>query len=518
MLLGLLPVATGALCGIAAVALGFGAVHGITLGFGVTLIGESVDYSIYFFIQSRRRGAVRSWQQQFWPTVRLGMLTSVCGFASLLPSGFPGLAQLGVYSISGLAAAAAVTRFVLPQLLPRALEVRDLGPLGEWLGLQRNRLRGAGLGLRAGAAGALALGAIAILVAQRSTLWDQELSRLSPISAEDLRTDAALRADLGGADVLDLVVVSDSSLETALQGAERAGAVLRALLDAGVIGDFESPADFLPSLAAQRARRDALPSRPVLGAALHDAASGVDLDEARLAPFIDDVDAARGGALVTRDDLRGTTLAAGFDALIVHRSGRWSAMLPLHAPAAAAAPSIDLARVAAALAAARATDATVLDMKAQTDALYSGYLQEAIRLSLYGLALIVLLLLAALRSPVRVARVLAPLGLAVLTVAAGLALGGRQLNLLHLVGMLLIVAVGSNYALFFDAEPGAHDRATQSLTLASLAIANLATVIGFGLLSFSQVPVLEALGETVAPGAFLALLFSALMTSRVSDA
>ena len=54
LLLGLLPVATGALVGVAAVALGFGAVHGITLGFGITLIGESVDYSIYFFIQSRR--------------------------------------------------------------------------------------------------------------------------------------------------------------------------------------------------------------------------------------------------------------------------------------------------------------------------------------------------------------------------------------------------------------------------------------------------------------------------------
>ena len=53
--------------------------------------------------------------------MRLGMLTSVCGFASLLPSGFPGLAQLGAYSISGLIAAAAVTRFVLPVLLPSRL-------------------------------------------------------------------------------------------------------------------------------------------------------------------------------------------------------------------------------------------------------------------------------------------------------------------------------------------------------------------------------------------------------------
>ena len=58
--LGLLPVATGALVGIAAVALGFGAVHGITLGFGITLIGESVDYSIYFFIQSRQARKARA--------------------------------------------------------------------------------------------------------------------------------------------------------------------------------------------------------------------------------------------------------------------------------------------------------------------------------------------------------------------------------------------------------------------------------------------------------------------------
>ena len=114
LVLGLLPVASGAVIGIAAVALGFGAVHGITLGFGITLIGESVDYSIYFFVQSRRlpqTAPARAGSKGWWPTIRLGMLTSVCGFASLLPSGFPGLAQLGAYSISGLIAAALVTRY-----------------------------------------------------------------------------------------------------------------------------------------------------------------------------------------------------------------------------------------------------------------------------------------------------------------------------------------------------------------------------------------------------------------------
>ena len=105
--LGMLPVISGALAGIAAVSVGFGVVHGLTLGFGTTLIGEAVDYSIYLFVQSTSLARENStgdrarWVATFWPTVRLGMLTSVVGFATLLFSGFPGLAQLGLYSIAG---------------------------------------------------------------------------------------------------------------------------------------------------------------------------------------------------------------------------------------------------------------------------------------------------------------------------------------------------------------------------------------------------------------------------------
>jgi predicted exporter len=121
-------------------------------------------------------------------------------------------------------------------------------------------------------------------------------------------------------------------------------------------------------------------------------------------------------------------------------------------------------------------------------------------------------LLGTLRSPLRVAGVIAPLVLAVLAVAAGLVLGGQSLTILHLIGMLLIVAVGSNYALFFDRSNADQHADTAPLILASLLIANATTVVGFGVLGFSHVPVLAALGSTVAPGALLALLFSALLS------
>jgi len=66
----------------------------------------------------------------------------------------------------------------------------------------------------------------------------------------------------------------------------------------------------------------------------------------------------------------------------------------------------------------------------------------------------------------------------------GLAVLGQQLIILHLVGLLLVVAVGSNYALFFDRadHPVAQplDHAISPRTLASMLFANLTTVAGFG--------------------------------------
>ena len=90
-----------------------------------------------------------------------------------------------------------------------------------------------------------------------------------------------------------------------------------------------------------------------------------------------------------------------------------------------------------------------------------------------------------------------------------LVLSGHALSIFHLIGLLLVVAVGSNYALFFDQRcTSAQDR---ERTVTSLLFANASTVLGFGLLSFSQSPVLNAIGSTVAAGAVLSLVFSAIL-------
>jgi predicted exporter len=497
----LLPVASGALAGVAAVALGFSAVHGITLGFGITLIGEAVDYSIYLLIQN-----AGDFRESVWPTIRLGVLTSICGFAALLPSGFTGLAQLGLYSIAGLTAAALVTRFVLPAWVPRTLAIRDLRPVGTWLAQTLAQAR------RARAAVLLVplLAAVALFV-HRGSLWSRELTSLSPIPAADQALDARLRADLGAPDVRYMVVVPAAGREAALAAAQVLSARLTPLIDAGVIGGFESPALYLPARATQLARQQSLPAPSELQAHLREAVAGLPLDAARLEPFVRDVAAARSAPLLTSADLAGTSLAHAVDALVVRSGAGWAALLPLNGAGSGGELSEAAVGQLRATLASAAVQAQLLDLKGEADRLYRGYLDEAVQLALAGFGAIVLLLLIALRSLRRTLSVVTPLALAVIAVAALLTVLGRPLSILHVVGMLLIVAVGSNYALFFDRTGLRPHAGSAPLTLASLLVANLATVTAFGVLAFARVPVLADLGCTVAPGALLALLFAALL-------
>lgn len=497
--LGLLPVVSGALAGVVAVSLAYGTVFGITVGFGSALIGEAVDYSIYYFVQSGKNG-LDDWRARFWPTIRLGVLTSICGFGALLFSGFPGLAQLGLYALSGVLTAAVVTRFVLPQLTGGDLAMRDLSPLGFKLQSAIKALRH----LRWPSL-LVAILAAGLLFAQSDTLWNPELSALSPVSQKDQAIDMALRADIGAPDSRYLVVINAANREAALQAAETTGVRLDTLVVTGQIGGYDSPARFLPSQSAQAARRASLPTAEDLSRNLNAALTDSPLADKKLASFVAEVQTSRALPEISRETLNGTSLALAVDSLLLNHAEGWSVLLPLRPGESNINPTLMRRTL-------DGTGALFIDMKTEFDKLYNDYLHEAMLLSLAGVLAIVALLAVTLRSARRLAAVLLPLVLAVLIVIASLHLLGERPHLLHLIGMLLIVAVGSNYALFFGSTGKDHQLDPE--TLASMLIANLTTAIGFGTLALSEVPILHAVGVTVGPGAILALLLSAIFVPR----
>ena len=494
--LSLLPVASGALAGVAAVSLGFGAVHGITLGFGVTLIGEGVDYAIFLFTRATPGVAPYRTLDRIWPTLRLGVLTSICGFSAMLFSGFSGLAQLGLFSIIGLVVAVSVTRWVLPALMPAGFTAAAVAALAPAAMAALRRAPA----LRYPLLAAVAL-AVSFLVLQRGPLWSDDLASLSPVPRQEQLLDQQLRRDAGAPDVRYLVVVNAPDEEGALRGSEAVAAALGGAARKGLLEGYDAPTLHLPSRQAQRARQAALPGPADLRGNLQQALRGLPYRPTAFEPFLKDAAEARTIPLLDRASLQGTHLALTVDALLVRREHGWAAILPLRGVT-------DVAAVAREVGARGVT----LDLKGETDRLYGDYRREALTHSLLGAAAIVALLFIGLRSPRRVFDVLAPLAAAVVVTTGVLALWGHQLSIFHLVGLLLVVAVGSNYSLFFDRQNLSGPDLER--TVVSLLFACVSTVIGFGLLAFSSVPVLNAIGTTVGLGAALALAFSAILSRR----
>ena len=502
LILSFAPVASGALAGVAAVSLGFGSVHGITLAFGVTLIGEGVDYAIYLFTRAMPGIAPRETLDRIWPTLRLGMLTSICGFSAMLFSGFSGLAQLGLFSIAGLVVAVAVTRWVLPVLMPAGFTtaaVAALAPAAMAALRHAPKLRYPLLIAIALAAASLAL--------HRGPLWSDALSGVNPLPLADQLLDQQLRRDIGAPDVRYLVVVSAPDAEAALQQSEAVAAALGGATRKGLLDGYDTPSAYLPSQRAQRERQAALPAPADLRRNLQQALSGLPYRPAVFEPYLKDAAAARTMPLLNRDSLQGTNFALKLDTILVRRGPGWGAILPLRGVS-------DAAGIAREIGAVPGAQAVLLDLKGESERLFGNYRREALTHSLLGVAAIVALLFLGLRSPRRVFDVLAPLAAAVVITTGILAAIG-QLSIFHLIGLLLVVAVGSNYSLFFDRQvtSGGTDR---ERTVVSLLFACLSTLVGFGLLSFSAVPVLNAIGSTVGIGAALALACSAIL-SRSED-
>lgn len=486
--LGLLPVVSGALAGIAAVWLAFGFVHAITLGFGVTLIGEAMDYSVYLLTQTQREGGAQAAMARIWPTLRLGALTSIAGFAAMLGSSFTGFAQLGLFSMAGLLTAALVTRFILPRLVPAGFFATGAAAIGWPLGQIQHHQGAARLGL----AGLAALAFLALAL-HRGGIWQTDLLSLSPLPPATQALDKRLRAELGITSPRFFLAWRAGSEEQALNISETLQTLLAGLAAKGAVDGFSLPSQILPSLSAQQARRAALPDDTVLHTRFTAALTGLPFRPDAFSAFFKDIAAERAAPPLTATGLP-PPLALRLQSMLTHTGKGWIVLSPLgtvNAPAQ--------------LQAALPQGVALVDLQRQSTLLLRLFQHEAAALALCGGLVILAILALFLRSWRAVARVMLPLLASVMVCAAVLTLNGGQLSIFMVAGFLLIVAVGSNYCLFFaqrDQDSAARDRA-----MASIMLANLCTVAAYGALSLSAIPVLHDIGETVAMGTFLCLLF-----------
>src|SRR5690606_17541968 len=330
--------------------------------------------------------------------------------------------------------------------------------------------------------------------------WQNDLAKLTPVPAPLLERDAQLRDELGAPDVRYVLTVAAADAEAALQSSERLRPALDALVARGALDGYDMAARYVPSVALQRARQQALPPaaalRDALDAALVDSPFRGDAFE----PFLADIETARAAPPLAPGDLDGTPLASSVQGLLVGGGEGATALVSL-----SGLHDVDaVARVAA------QGGARLLDMKQASESLVADY-----RVRILGaLALAALLLVAtvwiALRSPRRTMRVLLPMALTTLLVLALLRALGVELTLFHLISLILAAGLGLDYALFF--EHAGDSRDDQLRTLHAVIVCSLMTLLVFSLLALSSIPVLRAIGSTVALGVLSNFVLSLLVS------
>lgn len=489
--LAVVPVASGALAGFAAVGVVYGSIHGITLAFGVTLIGEAIDYAIYTFVQRDQEGRHAP---RFWGQLLLAVLTSLIGFAAMFLSGFQGLQQLALFSIVGLIVAAACTRWLLPALLPLPAQGAR-GSAFAWLPTLTERMRNVRWPL------AVATLAVFALLAHRNDhMWRDNLDSLSAASIADTARDSRYRADIGVPDLRTMLAVRGATLDQAIERTEVATNLLDMLVRDGALRGYASPSALVPSVAAQQRRQAMLPTPRVLREHIREAVTGGNLQAAAFEPFVAAVERARTRSPITPDYYQQTLIGHWLDAQIVAGADGVTVLIPLQGAAPTLALKTGLPGV------------TLIDLEQDAARMVASYREQALHTALIGALGIVLVLALQIRRWRAVASIVATLFTTV-TVTAGVMLqvtGG--LTVFNLVALLLVAGVASNYTLFFSTlsdVPAERERASRSVLLAGAS-----TFIGFSVLAFSSAPVLCAIGLTVAIGAAVGLFASMVFAPR----
>ena len=473
----------------------FGAVHAIALGFGITMLGITLDYPVLLIGHRKHGEAAPETLARIGRAFRLAVAVAVLGLAGLVFSGFPGLAQLGVLASTGLLAAAAATWWLLPPLVVAANLAPVAAGSSRWVVLVEGarRYRGVAIGL----AGLAACG----LVAAGGPRWETDLAALSPVPAVSRALDAELRTAVGAAEAGQFVLVQRPDADAVLRAQEALLPTLDRLVQQGVIGGYEAAAALLPSLQRQRRNQAALPSPEVLTARLAAAAAGLPFRPGSFQPFLDAIAEARTQQPWSPAEIAGSALAMRLEPLLRQRDDAWLGPIRFRSVT-------DTALLRAAL---EGTGEVFVDVRTELEGILDGFRARAGWL-LGGTGLVMLLALwAGLRQPARVLRVVGAVVAAQAVTLALLTSAGVRLSSIHLASLLLVAGVGLDYALFMARE--GLDIEERARTLRTLITCNAMTLLTFGLLATCATPILHDIGVTIVLGAALSLGYAMLVAA-----
>ncbi len=326
---------------------------------------------------------------------------------------------------------------------------------------------------------ALVVAWLAVLPGLFMVKWKDDIRELEIPSPTMQSEDARIRALFSGTSEPAVYLTQGQNLSEARDALVRFDGWLRAT---GKNTEFTNLGAVIPTDAEHADALRFAREHPEFPAQLRSELAAAGFEADGFSPFFDSYATFSGKASDSDLDAAVHSLASSLSgplSLLVHDGRQLAWFVTLASPAPAEAPPA-------------ATQTVGVDQLQTLNRIFERYRQSALRLSLIGLAIVGMGVLASygLRDGVRI-----------FSIPCGVALGffglcgwlGIPLNLFHLLGAFLGVCLTHNYSIF--TVTSAYMRQPPP---ASVRLSALCTAASFGVLALSAIPVVHALGETVA--------------------
>lgn len=469
----------------------FARVHILVLVVGALLAGIAIDYALHIVLHAHRPG--ESYAEQL-RTLRkpllTGAFTTIIGFSFLFWSELPFIRQLGVFVTSGLCCALGGALLWFAQVNEPFIETRPV--IRRWLDLLGASSRNSAGRLRPVVRIGVALGVLVMVAGIALVHWQDNIRELEPPQRELYENDRQVRELFGE-------VANQHPYLTRGNTPAQTRAALEQFLawcrEQSPNATMATPGMALPTQDDYVTMPAAIATLRDFAPALRATMESQGFDAVQFAPFF----LAWNEVLNRRDWPDYASLVRNFVAalrgplamsLFVSEDETWFTTIVQDAPQAI--PPANLATVS-------------LNQVQSLNRLFERYRRSALRLSVGGLLLagIAVLAVYGLR---RGGVIFGFTAGACLFVFGLLGLTGRSLNLFHLFGAFLGVCLCLDYFVFATASAERGDKPPLSIRLSALT-----TAASFGVLSFSSIPVVSALGTVVTLLVLTALLLVELV-------
>jgi uncharacterized protein len=503
----LLAPALAFLGGVAALSLTpfFPVVSGVTLGFGGVLMGISVDFSLHVFTALRRtprEDRSRVLAELTRPLLYSGV-TTAGAFCLMLLSDLPGVRQLSVFALAGLATALATALFLLPYL-----------PLGaERPPSTKRTIRPRGRGY---SGLVLAVWLLALLVLGwfgRGLVLHGDLRQLALQPPQLLQAEEDFRQTWGDVRGQAMVFAPAPTLEQALVLNDAAYQTMDEHLPEAQRHTVLSLAPLLPSQARQDANLHAWQEFwakriALLRQRFQAEAKALDFAPRAFAPFFQYLERTANGGLdyMTPEDLHEVGLGPLLDILIqgADAPGQERLLLTLadDTPELRQLFGMDSGP----------GEPRLVSQERFREEMGQALERDFSRFMLLAGGVVLLLVLALFRSPIRSAAALAPVLTALATLGGGMALAFGGLNIYGVVAAVLSIGLAVDYGIFMAWRPlhSLDHGVERAVTLSALS-----TLLGFGVLALATHPALHTLGLAVLLGLAGALPAALLVTPAI---